>query len=381
MSPSAPGRGAMATAVQPVGAAPPRLWLLLGDKLGDNAQIESLARALGWPCARKRLRFLPGYVRGKPRFGASLHHLDLRASDPLEPPWPDAVLTIGRRPSMAALWLRERSQGRCKLVLVGRPKGRIEDFDLVIATPQYGVPDRENVLRLKLPLMRVEAAELAAARDRWRSELAALDRPLTAVLIGGPTGPYRFDAAAARRLFAAVRHVTSQAPGSCYFCTSRRTPAAFVSALEAVRPASARLYRWSPESGVNPYHGLLALADRFVVTGDSLSMIVEAARLGRPLLIYDPPKRRFATARLVHEIGRRAHAAGSARRDGPLARLAASGLLGYARDLGALHRALFEAGLARPLGDGFAPPAAAAPDELPLVVERVRALFPFGAEG
>ena len=36
----------------------------------------------------------------------------------------------------------------------------------------------------------------------------------------------------------------------------------------------------------NPYQGLLALADHFVVTTDSLSMMVEVARLGRPLSLF-----------------------------------------------------------------------------------------------
>ena len=35
--------------------------------------------------------------------------------------------------------------------------------------------------------------------------------------------------------------------------------------------------------------GLLGLADGFVVTGDSISMMVEIARLGRPLAIFDLP--------------------------------------------------------------------------------------------
>ena len=34
-------------------APPPRVWLVLGDKGGDNAQVEVIAPALGWPCERK----------------------------------------------------------------------------------------------------------------------------------------------------------------------------------------------------------------------------------------------------------------------------------------------------------------------------------------
>ena len=42
------------------------------------------------------------YVDGKPWVRPSLHHIDLARSDALEPPWPDLIITVGRRPSMAA---------------------------------------------------------------------------------------------------------------------------------------------------------------------------------------------------------------------------------------------------------------------------------------
>ena len=36
------------------------------------------------------------------------------------------------------------------------------------------------------------------------------------------------------------------------------------------------LYRWRPEQSDNPYLGYLALADRIIVTSDSMSMLAEA---------------------------------------------------------------------------------------------------------
>ena len=45
----------------------------------------------------------------------------------------------------------------------------------------------------------------------------------------------------------------------------------------------------SPKPAENPYLALLGLADRFVVTSDSVTMMVEVARLGRPLAIFELP--------------------------------------------------------------------------------------------
>jgi len=336
--------------------APPRVWLVLGDKLGDNRQVEVVVEALPWPCEVRRLAFRPRWREGKPPFIPSLFHVDRGASDPLEPPWPDLILTIGRRPAMAALWIRRRSGGRTRVVLFGRPKRYFGHFSLVIAPPQYGLPERSNVLRLALPLMRVDEAALAAAEARWREPLAGLPRPLTVVLVGGRTKPFRMDAAVARDLIARVRAAVGDT-GTVYVTTSRRTPAPVVAALREVLPPGAQMHAWRPEGAANPYLGLLAHGDRFVVTGDSVSMMTEIARLGRPLWIYPLPERSPGPARralraAARGVGRvRLHAAARA-----------LGLLGWPRDLSWMHRALYARGLAAPLG-------ASLPEVVPDVAE------------
>lgn len=355
-------------------ATAPRTWLVLGDKLGDNAQIEIIAAALGWPYERRNLRFREEFVFGKPAFKPSLHHVDLERSDPLKGPWPDLILTIGRRPSMVAMWIRERSGGQTRVVLIGRPKRGIDDFALIVATPQYKMPARANVVHLDLPLMRADGGRIAAEAEAWRGRLAALPRPITAVLVGGPTKPYVFDAAVARTLIDLAQR-SSGGAGTLFFTTSRRTPPAVVAALRESLPAGAKLFEWSTGASDNPYLALLGLAERFVVTGDSISMMVEVARLGRPLAIFPLPvgpdrierARRALAARLEPEAGGLGAWLGR--------RLHAFDLVGYARDLGALHDKLIEDGLAVRLGDPFPATAKNPPDDLPRVVDRIRALF------
>ena len=63
----------------------PRIWLVLGDKPGDNAQVEIVAEAMGLPVERKRVIPRAEWVLGKPRIEASIDHLDSARSDPLEP--------------------------------------------------------------------------------------------------------------------------------------------------------------------------------------------------------------------------------------------------------------------------------------------------------
>ena len=358
----------------------PSLWLVLGDKLGDNAQVEIIADALGWPRQRKRLRFLQRYAVTKPVFRPSVRHVEQGLSDPLVPPWPDLVLTVGRRPSMAALWIRKQSRGRTKLVIVGRPRRMLDRFDLVIATPQYRLPDRPNVLNLDLPLMQVDDARIAEATERWRERFRSLPRPLTAVLVGGPTQPLILDAPVARRLIDMIERSPRAGEGTLFVTTSRRTPPEVVEALAESLPTGGHLYRWDPAATDNPYSALLGLADRFVVTGDSISMIVEVARLGKPLAIFPLPVKSASHRRLRKLVAGLLRPLADGEVGGGVLRplsdaLYNLNLLTHPREFSALHRQLIERGLAVELGDPFPSRPPQAPDEVARVVGRIRALM------
>jgi len=356
-----------------VTAPAPRVWMLTGDKTGDNAQLAMLAEAvhseLGWPVEHRQLAFRPGFRRGKPLFLASTYHVDRRRSDALEPPWPDLLLTVGLRPAMVALWIKRRSAGRTRVVLLGRPKRGIGAYDLVLAPVQYQLPDDPAVLRLSLPLMRPDGERLEAAARDWQSAMAARARPLVAVLVGAATRPYRFGAEEVTALIDRARSLADG--GNLWITTSRRTPAAVRAALRRQLEEGDACFEFG-SSAPNPYLGLLAHADRFLVTGDSVSMLTEVASLGRPLAIFElpvrAPRRRRLLARCGAALGRRPGA-------GALRRLAMYlGLSSYPRDLGALHGRLRALGLAAERGAMPCPSAGLAAEPLGPVLERIAAL-------
>src|SRR5262249_58027661 len=104
-------------------------------------------------------------------------------------------------------------------------------------------------------------------------------------------------------------------------------------------PPETPLYRWSAEGKDNPHLALLGLADRFVVTSDSLTMMVEVARLGRPLAIFVLPPGRGVLGRLWRRLAR-------------------------GRDLDAVSRMLIDQGIAVRLGAPFHSPNRPTPDPL-----------------
>ena len=358
----------------------PRVWVVLGDKTGDNSQVLTIEEALGWRCEHKHIQVRDEFVFGKPRVGPTLYHIVRELSDPLEPPWPDLIITIGRRPANVALWIREQSQQRTKIVLVGKPSGMIDAFDLIVASSENQFPPLPKVLPTALPLMRVDQSTIRESARVWASRLSQLPRPLVAILIGGPTGPFVFNQHVTKRLLALAEQIIRETGGTPYLTTSRRTPPRAVAMLKDRLPAHARLFVWGSEGGDNPYRGLLGLADGFAVTGDSISMLTEIVRLRKPLAIFSLPTGVWGTL----DQARRALArylflpTKGTRFDGLRQIFArsvySSGLISHTRDFRAFHQMLVDRGLAVYAGDGFPAPKGHVPDDLSLVVGRIRGL-------
>ena len=267
-----------------------KLWTLLGRKAGDNAQVLALAEALGWPREDKHIAALPWEIVPHLLLGPTLRGIERRASSPLAPPWPDLVISAGRRNEPVARWIRRQSGGATRLVHVGRPWARPDTYDLVVSTPQYFLDGARNVIVNPLPLHRITRDAVGAAAARLAPDLAHLPRPFVTVLMGGDSGPFVFTPDTGRRLSDGVNRLVAQTGGAALVTGSPRTPRAAAEAFQAALDVPAMCYWWHARDGAaeNPYHGFLGLADRFVVTGESMSMLAEAGSLGRPLYIFDP---------------------------------------------------------------------------------------------
>ena len=365
------------------GGVSPRVWILLGQKPGDNAQVLNLQRAVGWPAETKRIVVEPRWEKGKPRIRPSLSHVDLARSDRLEGPWPEVVFASGRRLACVALWIKHASQGRTRIVMVGMPRHRQRDFDLMVAASHYVGAAAPNVVVHDLPLMHVDASRIEAAVLAWGPRMREIPRPITALMIGGPTGGLRLDVAAARDLLDLARPDVERAGGSLYVTTSRRTPPEVVALLERECPADVRLHVFDAEAPAaeNPYLALLGLAEHFIVTTDSPSMMVEVVDVGKSLALHPLACDVGRFERILERIGLMRPF--DPRRDpipagGLLARSSQRlGLPIHSRDLSAIPRRLVESGLASWLGDPRVPPSAGrADDDLARIVERIRRLIP-----
>lgn len=271
------------------GAAVPVVWVLDAYRAGERTQImalaESLSDELGWTVTVKQLShnrfdFVPGLLRR-----ASLAGIHGDRSAALAPPWPDVVVSAGMRNEPVARWIRAESGGRTRLVWIGRPWAPLDRFDLVITTPQYRLPVRDNVLQNVGTLHRITPERLAAEATAWAPEFGHLPRPVVGVVAGGHSGPFTFGPAAARRL--GQMATAAAGSGSVIATTSPRTAADASAALAVALTGTHYLFQWSAAATRNPYLAILGTADRFIVTSDTVSMLTETVATGKPVEIFD----------------------------------------------------------------------------------------------
>jgi len=352
----------------------PTVWILLADRAGGNGQLLSLAQALGWPYEAKAMAYNGLNRCPNLLLGASLGSARRSSTDQLRPPWPDLVIGASRRSVPVARWIRRQSGGRTKLVHLLHAMAPLDLFDLIITTPQYRLPPRANVLHLSAALNRIDADRLARAPALWAPRLAGLPRPFTALFVGGNSATYRFDADTAARLGAEAGAAAAATGGTLLVSTSPRTPPDAAEALIKAITCRNVIYRWKAGDPENPYHAFLALADRFIVTADSASLLVEACLMGRPVELFSWPMRRGLVLRAKECLWRRYGTNARGALTVTIDQLVYWGLLKPPRDFAALHRELRARGLIASLGEGEA--VARRPlDDMERAVAAIRGLF------
>jgi hypothetical protein len=358
-------------------SAEPKVWILLADRAGGNGQLISLAEALGWPYERKTIAY--NWLNRCPNLllGATLATVRAGAATQLLPPWPDLVVGASRRSVPVARWIRQQSGGRAKLVHLLHAMAPLDLFDLVMTTPQYRLPRRPNVLHLSAALNRIDVERLQTAAATWAPRLDHLPRPYVALFVGGNSATYRLDPATAQRLGASASAVAASAGGTLLVSTSPRTsPQASDAAIAAIT-CPRFVYRWKANDPENPYHALLALADRFIVTADSASLLVEACLMGKPVDVFSWPMRQNPVLKTKECLWRHFAADETAtdRGGGPMERLVDWGLLKPPRDFAGLHRELRRRGLIKPLGAPDIATERQPLDDMERAVAAIRHLF------
>ncbi|HZZ30622.1 MAG TPA: mitochondrial fission ELM1 family protein [Phenylobacterium sp.] len=263
-----------------------RVWHLTTGETGTRQQARGLASALAPDAEERVVRVNRVWALGPAALVGLSPPSVTAVSGQLQPPWPDVLVTCGRRSALVAMAIRRRNP-RPMICVHIQPPTHPEAFDLVVAMPHDGLRGA-NVLSVDTTLHAIRPEDLAAAATRGDPRFAPLPRPWTGVLLGGSTYRKGFTHDDAQRLADQLDGLRREVGGSLLVTPSRRTPDAVTAALSARYLGDPTVRIWDGEPP-NPYLAILALADRLVVTSDSVSMISEALATTAPVAIFTLP--------------------------------------------------------------------------------------------
>ena len=260
------------------GSDAPPVWVLLGERTGDNNQLLRLAGELGLEFRTLDLRYNRLHLIPPPLLGPSLRTLDPGSERQIRPYWPRLVLGIGYRSVPVALAIRELSVGRTKIVRLGNPRMEAGNFDLVITTPQYDVTDAANVVRLPVGISTAPKLDPSREETDW---LQKLPRPHRLLLIGGNTFMWRMSP----KIVGDAAAVLRRKGGSVIAVSSGRSEQAVLDCVAGGLAGSEHGLVW----GRFPrYPVLLDDADEIYVTADSVAMVSDAVVTGKPVGLIEP---------------------------------------------------------------------------------------------
>jgi uncharacterized protein len=267
----------------------PTCWCLTDGRPGMENQAVGLAEAMGLKPVVKRVFLKTPWRILTPHLMAFKRYAFTDGSDPVTPPWPDILIATGRPSILPSLYVKGQSGGRAFTVQLQDPVSLRWRFDRIVAPAHDGLTG-ENAIVMDGALHRINPERLAAEAPRWAEAFAAIPAPRISVLLGGDNSRYKFGEAEVRKLGRQLKALAGQGHG-LLVTGSRRTGEATLAALREELAGCAAFI--SDGTGNNPYFGMLAHADAFIVTCDSVNMVTEACSTGKPVHVVKlPPKGR-----------------------------------------------------------------------------------------
>jgi hypothetical protein len=259
-----------------------RVWVISDGKVGDDVQCAAVAEGLAGAFERRRVAPRPPWEWFAPWGPIDPRDRMARAQSPIAPPFPDVIVASGRRSIPYARAVKKACHGF--LVILKDPRIAPRNADL-IWVPAHDARRGKNVIS-SLTSPHGLARAFAERRQAPAAPVAHLPKPLLGLVLGGPGGGARYDAAVAEDLAARVNQAR---PGyaSLAVVPSRRTPAAFVDRFRSFLKGE-DVFVWRGEDP-NPYLDILANAGGLIVAADSHNMMSEAVATGTGVYAWRPP--------------------------------------------------------------------------------------------
>ncbi len=215
---------------------------------------------------------------------------------------PKLIISAGRRSAPIALNLKSQSQNQSKVIQIMNPNLDFSKFDFVIL-PKHDEADEAkfpNLITTIGALTRIDEKRLHEEEEKF-PELKKITKTKIALLVGGNGKKTEFCKSDGANLAKIASQVTKNMDATLLILTSRRTSSDLKKSLAANLDCDFQLFDWDLINTANPYLAIVGVADYFIVTGDSVSMISECASTGKPLYVFDQKNISSAKHRKFHQ--------------------------------------------------------------------------------
>jgi mitochondrial fission protein ELM1 len=275
-----------------------KVWVLADNRPGNVNQLIGIAEQLGFPYEVKKIRYnvlakLPNFLRG-----GSLIGMDKRVSDKLEGPYPDIVLSAGRRTAPIAKYLKKKNP-ITSIVQIMSPEASLKDFDLIVLPEHDNCEARDNIITTIGAPNKITLNIINEAAKQWEAEFSYLEKPYIALLIGGASKKGSLTEEHMLSLAKYASAIAYMNNASLLITTSRRTDPKLIAIL--TKRLTVPYYLYSGQVPQNPFLAYLGLSDSIIVTGDSMSMCSESCSTGKPVYIFSPEGLASKKHRKLHQ--------------------------------------------------------------------------------
>ena len=278
----------------------PNIWLLLDDRAGNREQCLGVGEALGFPFEIKEIRH--NFLAKVPNriLGASFIGISSATENISKKPFPDLIISAGRRSAPVAQKIKLLSDTTTKLLHIMWPSiTNTKYFDLIAVPNHDSIPNAPNILRIQGSPHRLFPSSEKELKIVWEPRLCSNPSPRIALIVGGSTKNRTFTLSMIHELAHLASEMANSLNGSLLISTSRRTGFLADDLINRVTAPETN-FRWG-DYGENPYKAFLAVADAIIVTGDSVSMCSEACFSEKPVYIFAPKELITDKHRRFHE--------------------------------------------------------------------------------
>ena len=263
------------------------VWIIIDEKVGNANQAIAVAKAMGSDFETKKLNYnFLAFLPNRFKFD-SLIGVDFVSRSKIEAPYPDLVISSGRKTAAINRYIKKQHPKTFNVHLMS-PDLPFDGFDL-ICLPFHDKAMNQakynNILYTIGAPSYIDKDKIKAEGNALREKLSNLKGPFISVIIGGKTKDGDYTAKEIEWLITKASDLAISVNGSLLITNSRRTDPSL--SIENYIKAPYFFYDWHKEKVQNnPYIGFLSLSDYFIVTGDSISSCSEALSTGKPVYIY-----------------------------------------------------------------------------------------------